>query len=173
MSEQDVLVVGAGPTGLMAASQLARWGVRVRVVDAAANPSSGSRGKGLQPRTLEILDGLGVSGRLIATGRFRLPIRRHAADGTHRDVDPHPGVEPTPDSPYARTLVIPQWRVEETLRELLAGHGVEVEWGTEVVGLAQSPEGVSVELADGSRIAASYVIGCDGGSSAVRELLGV
>jgi 2-polyprenyl-6-methoxyphenol hydroxylase-like FAD-dependent oxidoreductase len=173
MSEQDVLVVGAGPTGLMAASQLARWGVRVRVVDAAANPSSGSRGKGLQPRTLEILDGLGVSGRLIATGRFRLPIRRHGADGTHQDVDPHPGVEPTPDSPYARTLVIPQWRVEETLRELLTGHGVEVEWGTEVVGLAQSPEGVSVELADGSRIAASYVIGCDGGSSAVRELLGV
>ncbi|HEV7788299.1 MAG TPA: FAD-dependent monooxygenase [Pseudonocardia sp.] len=173
MSDGDVLVVGAGPTGLMAAGQLARWGARVRVVDAAAGPAGGSRGKGLQPRTLEILDGLGVSGRLLATGRFRLPIRRHAADGTHQDVDPHPGVEPTPDSPYARTMVIPQWRVEETLRELLTGHGVEVEWGTEVVGLAQSPEVVSVELADGSRLAASYVIGCDGGSSVIREQLGV
>ena len=68
--EQDVLVVGAGPTGLALACALAQWRVPVRVVDAAAGPSYGSRAKGVQPRTLEVLDGLGVAGRLVAGGRW-------------------------------------------------------------------------------------------------------
>jgi 2-polyprenyl-6-methoxyphenol hydroxylase-like FAD-dependent oxidoreductase len=173
MGDQEVLVVGAGPTGLAAACQLARWGVPVRVLDAASGPFVGSRGKGLQPRTLELLDGLGVAGRLIATGRFRLPIRHYASDGSVRDRDAQPGAEPTPASPYGRPLVVPQWRVEQTLRELLAEYGVEVRWGAEVVGLEQHADGVTATLADGSRLGASYLIGCDGGSSAVRRLLGV
>jgi len=173
MGDQEVLVVGAGPTGLAAACQLVRWGVRVRVLDAAPGPFAGSRGKGMQPRTLELLDGLGVAGRLIATGRFRLPIRRYAPDGSHVDQDPQPGVEPSAASPYARPLVVPQWRVEQTLRDLLAESCVEVRWGAEVVGLEQRADGVVVALADGSRVGASYVIGSDGGSSAIRRLLGV
>lgn len=81
--------------------------------------------------------------------------------------------EPTPDSPYARTLMIPQWRVEETLRELLCDLGARVEWGTPVTGLAQDDDGVTVTLAGGATARARYVIGCDGGSSTVRRLLGV
>ena len=173
MVETDVLVVGAGPTGLMAACELAQWGVRVRVVDAAAGPLTGSRGKGMQPRTLEVLESLGVAGRLVSVGRFRMPIRVHGADGGVHDQDGHPGVVPTPDSPYARSLVIPQWRVEEALRELLAGFGVEVEYGRAVVGLDQHSDGVVAELADGSLVSAGYLVGSDGGSSTVRRLLGV
>ena len=70
-NDQDVLVVGAGPTGLTLAAVLARWGVRVRVVDAAAQPPHGSRAKGLQPRSLEVLDGLGLAARL--TPELRVP----------------------------------------------------------------------------------------------------
>ncbi len=105
--EQDVLVVGAGPTGLALACALAQWRVPVRVVDAAAAPSHGSRAKGVQPRTLEVLDGLGVAGRLVAGGRFRMPVRRYAGPddrvGTLHDL--HPGAEPGPQRPYGRTLL--------------------------------------------------------------------
>ncbi|MCW0211772.1 MAG: FAD-dependent monooxygenase [Pseudonocardia sp.] len=174
-TQQDVLVVGAGPTGLTAAVTLARWGVRVRVVDAAAGPSAGSRGKGLQPRTLEVLDGLGVTSGLVTLGRFRMPMRRYvsAEDRTGTVADLHPGAEPTPDSPYARPLLLPQWRTEQVLRERLAELGVEVAWGSRVTDLAQDADGVSVTFEGGDTATASFVIGCDGGGSTVRRLVGV
>lgn len=77
----DVLV-GAGPTGLLT---LARRGLAVRLVDQAAAPFHGSRGKGLQPRTLEVLDNVGVTDRLIALSRFRLSVRFYDAAGGHQD----------------------------------------------------------------------------------------
>lgn len=173
MSEQvDVLVVGAGPTGLTAACELARRGVRVRVVDAADEPFRGSRGKGVQPRTLELLDQLGVVDRLVARGRFRLPLRRYDGEGGYQDHDRSPGADPTPDTPYASSLIIPQWRVEEVLRERLAEYGVDVERSRRVGGLTQDDDGVSVAIDGGDSVEARYVIGADGGSSAVRRLLG-
>ncbi|WP_028934384.1 FAD-dependent monooxygenase [Pseudonocardia spinosispora] len=172
-TDVDVLVVGAGPTGLATAGFLAQWGVRVRVVDAAEHPFVGSRGKGLQPRSLEILEGLGVTGRLVSAGRSRMPIRHYAEDGTYFDTDLSAGEAPSPDSPYARTLLIPQWRVEETLRNRLAELGVAVDWSTGLVGFEQGPDRVTATLVDGSRVSARYLIGCDGGSSTVRRLLGV
>ncbi|HEY4003751.1 MAG TPA: FAD-dependent monooxygenase [Pseudonocardia sp.] len=169
----EVLVVGAGPTGLMAGCELARWGVSVRVVDAAPGPSAGSRGKGMQPRTLEVLDGHGVAGRLIATGRSRMPARHYDADGGFRDVDMHPGAEPTPSSPYARSLLVPQWRTEEVLRDRLGELGGRVQCGARVSGLTQDGERVRVTLDGGEVVEAAYVIGCDDGSSSVRRQLGV
>ncbi|GAB2984106.1 FAD-dependent oxidoreductase [Amycolatopsis acidiphila] len=168
----EVLVVGAGPTGLTAACELARRGIEVAVVDAAEGPFPGSRGKGLQPRSLEVLDNLGIAGRLIATGRFRMPLRFFRSVTSYQDIDLSGGAEPGPDSPYARTLLIPQWRVEQTLRDLLADCGVRVAWAARVTGLAQDDKGVVVDLADDSRVLARYVIGADGGSSTVRKLAG-
>ena len=75
----QVLVVGAGPVGLVAACDLARRGIAVRVIDAADGSPSGSRAKGLQPRSLEVLDDLGVVGRIMASGRSRTPIRKYKA----------------------------------------------------------------------------------------------
>lgn len=173
--DHDVLVAGAGPTGLTLASVLAQWGVGVRVVDAAAAPSRGSRAKGLQPRSLEMLDGLGLAGRLVALGRFRMPVRRYAGLDDRVGIvhETRAAPEPTPDRPFPRALVIPQWRVEEALRERLDTLGIVVEGGCAVTGLAQDGDGVTVVLADGTTARSRYAVGCDGGSSAVRRLLGV
>lgn len=173
----DVLVVGAGPTGLALAGELIRHGVAVTVVDAAPGPFVGSRGKGLQPRVLELLDQRDLAGRLVSLGRFVMPLRRWSTDEDgeprHVDHDLHPGAEPTPDSPYARPLVIAQWRTEQVLREQLLELGGQVRWGARVTGLTQDDASVRVELAGAEPVVARWVVGCDGGSSAVRRALGV
>jgi 2-polyprenyl-6-methoxyphenol hydroxylase-like FAD-dependent oxidoreductase len=167
----DVVVVGAGPTGLTAAIELARRGVRVRVLDAAPGPHRGSRGKGMQPRTLELLDAMGVADRLVSLGVFALPIRRHGPDGSAQDVDvPHGIADPT--TPWARSLLLPQWRTEQVLRERLAEEGVEVGYGRRVAGLTQDGAGVALTLEDGEELTAAWVVGADGGSSTVRRELG-
>src|SRR4051794_10757412 len=166
--DTDVLVAGAGPTGLTLACVLAQWGVGVRVVDAATAPSRGSRAKGLQPRSLEVFDGLGIADRIIGRGRFRIPLRRYVEvdDRIGVAVEMLPGVESSPDRPWARGMLVPQFRVEEALRARLGELGVVVEQGRAVVGLAQD-EGVTATLADGSSVTARYLVGCDGGTSAV------
>lgn len=169
--EVQALVVGAGPTGLTAACELAQRGVSVRVV-AATGPFDGSRGKGVQPRTLELLDRLGIVDRFLAHGRFHLPLRRYDSSGGHVDHDRSPGRAPTSDTPYTQTLIIPQWQVEGILRDRLAEFGVRVEWATPVSGLATDRTGATVTLKDGTRITADYVLGCDGASSTVRGLVG-
>lgn len=167
----QVLVVGAGPTGLTAACELARRGVNVRIV-AATGPFEGSRGKGVQPRTLELLDRIGLADHLIARGRFDLPIRRYEHDGKYVDHDRPTGRTETPETPYQRTLLVPQWRVEEALRNHLAELGVAVEWSMPVSGLVTDATGATVTFEDGTRVSAEYVVGCDGGSSTVRGLVG-
>ncbi|WP_329254182.1 FAD-dependent monooxygenase [Streptomyces sp. NBC_01478] len=173
MSEDDVLIVGAGPTGLTLAIELARRGAGVRIVDAAPVPHRESRGKGLQPRTLEVLEDVGVTERALATGTTRLPFRKYF-DGAHvNDTDPFADARPTPDAPYERGVLIGQWQVEELLRERLAEFGTTVELGTEVTGFEQDADGVTAVLADGERIRAGYLVGCDGGRSRVRRAMGV
>ncbi|EWC60263.1 Salicylate hydroxylase [Actinokineospora spheciospongiae] len=165
--------MGAGPTGLIAAATLARRGVRVRLVEARSRPQVGSRGKGVQPRTLELLDGFGVAGRLLAAGRSRLVIRRVDPDGTVHEHDMGKGADQAPTTPFARSMVLPQWRLEETLRALLAGYGVSVEFGTRLTGMRPGEDGVTVELSSGEHLRADWLIGADGGSSTVRKLAGV
>ena len=76
-----VLIVGAGPTGLTLACELARRGVSFRLIEAAPGPQPGARGKGIQPRTLEVFADLGIVDRVIANGRMAMPIRSTAPDG--------------------------------------------------------------------------------------------
>lgn len=167
--------MGAGPVGLVAGIELARRGVDVRLVDKAAGPRPGSRGKGLQPRSVEVFDDLGVAGRVLATSRSRLAIRKYRGRVVLGTSDVVPGApEPTPSTPYPRTVLLPQWRVEEILRERLADLGVTVEYGSELVGLTQHDGGVQALLhtASGSESGSfSYVVGCDGAYSTVRNLL--
>src|SRR6478752_5060649 len=128
----DVLVVGAGPTGLTLACDLARRGVAVRIVDRAPEHPAGSRGKGLNQRTLEVLDDLGVIDRVLAAGTTHLPHRKYRGAEVLAEVDPEASLAPTPDIPYPTGVMIPQWRVEEILRERLADFGVTVELGAEL-----------------------------------------
>lgn len=168
-----VLIAGAGPTGLTLACVLSRSGIPYRLIDAAPGLRPGSRGKGLQPRSIEVLQDLGMADRIIANGRFAMPIDVTREDGTVT----HGGAEPEvlrnrPDIPYATSLIIPQWRVEEIMRDRLEHLGGEIEFDTELVSFTHSEEAVTVQVRkDGVResITARWIVGCDGARSMVRK----
>ncbi|MFI9271626.1 FAD-dependent monooxygenase [Kitasatospora sp. NPDC052896] len=168
-----VLIVGAGPTGLTLACDLARRGVAVRVLERAARYPRGSRAKGPNQRSLEVLADLGVIEEVLASGAPPVPMRKYRDGVRIADADPLAAAGPTPDVPYARPWTLPQWRLEEILRDRLAGLGVRVELDSELVELSQDETGVRAGLADGRQIAAGYLVGCDGGHSTVRTLLGL
>lgn len=177
MAGSDVLVVGAGPTGLTLACDLARRGVAVRIIDKAPAPFAGSRGKGLQPRSQEVFDDLGVIEAIRAGAFEHLPVRMHRGGVVVSDADPYADRHPTPAVPYPCRLILPQWRVEAVLRERLAAAGVSVEQGTTLDGLGQDGDEVHAELAaaDGTRSTATarFLVGADGGHSRVRAALGL
>ncbi|MFI7085631.1 FAD-dependent monooxygenase [Streptomyces anulatus] len=184
MGMTDVLIVGAGPTGLVLACDLARRGAAVRIVDRSPAPPRTSRAKGPNPRSLEILDDLGVAEEVLAAGSAPLPMLKYRDRRPVAEADPWADSAPSPNARYDRGWLIAQWRLEGILRDRLAGYGIRVEPGREVVGLAQgrdegygSDEGygghVDVTYADGPAGRARYVVGCDGAHSSVRKLLGI
>src|SRR3954454_16753144 len=106
MTQTQVLIAGAGPTGLMLACELARRGVPLRLIEAAPGPQPGSRGKGIQPRTLEVFDDFGIVDRVLAHGRPAMPIRSTAPDGqvTLGGAEPE-SLKDRPDIPYTTSLI--------------------------------------------------------------------
>lgn len=171
----DVLVVGAGPTGLMLANWLVRLGVRVTVVDGKSGPTVQSRALVVQARTMEIYDQLGLADEVLAAGWSaeavspgyesrifgRIPIGALGGDTT----------------PYPRIQVLQQSRNEEILYANLRTLGGEVRWGHELTALDE-PAGGGVRATmhgpDGeSAVDARFCVGADGSSSAVRRLRGV
>ncbi|MFD9001410.1 FAD-dependent oxidoreductase [Streptomyces sp. NPDC059582] len=171
--DTDVLIVGAGPTGLALGIDLARRGVAALVVERGAGLAPGSRGKGLQPRTMEVFDDLGVLDAIQAAGGD-YPVGMIWQDGRrvgeHRMFDPS---EATDDSPYDAPWMVPQWRTQEILFARLTELGGRVAFGREVVSLAQDEDGATVEFASGAPVRARYVVAADGGRSAVRRALGI
>ncbi|MEU3980403.1 FAD-dependent oxidoreductase [Streptomyces sp. NPDC026672] len=170
----DVLVVGAGPTGLALGIDLARRGVDALVVERADALFPGSRGKGLQPRTMEVFDDLGVLDAILAAGGT-YPVAMIWRDGRrageHRMFDPVE--DPGPGTPYREPWMVPQWRTQEILYARLTELGGRVDFGREVVGLEQDEDGVSVRFAAGPDVRAAHVVAADGGRSAVRRALGI
>ena len=172
-----VLIVGAGPTGLTLACELARRGVSFRLIEAAPGPQPGSRGKGVQPRILEVFDDFGIIDRVIANGRLAMPIRSVAPDGqvTLGGAEPET-LKDRPDIPYTTSLITPEWRIEEALRLRLAEFGGAVEFGTALEGFEQSDEGVSavvVKSGQAETVTIHWLVGCDGGHSIVRKQAGI
>jgi 2-polyprenyl-6-methoxyphenol hydroxylase-like FAD-dependent oxidoreductase len=171
----DVIIIGAGPTGLTLACDLARRGVPFRIVDKATEPFAGSRGKGVQPRTLEVFDDLGIVEELLSAGS---PYPRMNAHLWFLDLKwhMHKQAQATPDVPYPTIWLVPQWRTEKTLRDRLERLGYRVEQGVEIVGLEQDQSAARVQLRREGQVqtaSANYVVGADGGRSFVRKSLGI
>jgi 2-polyprenyl-6-methoxyphenol hydroxylase-like FAD-dependent oxidoreductase len=172
-----VLVVGAGPTGLTVANELARHGVLPRVIDRAPEPATTSRALVVQPRTLEIFDDLGVIDEAIAAGNPTLSLTiTFAKSNVELDIAGQlRGPQNHTAYPALRTLS--QHDTERILTELLSRQGVEVERGRTLTDLTQDDEAVTVSLRgeDGSIETVRYrwVIGCDGAHSAVRKAAGI
>ena len=167
----DVLVVGAGPVGLVMAAELARHGVRPRIVDKLAAPLTYCRAIGVTPRTLEVYDDMGVVRDMIDVGLWLEGLRSIGPDGMPHDTAPD-----LSDLPYG-PLAVRQPETEAVLAAHLSGFGVAVERGVALEALAQDGGGVDVTLAhpDGrsERARFAYVVGCDGAHSTVRKALGI
>lgn len=172
-----VLIVGAGPTGLTLGCELARQGISFRLVERAPGPQPGSRGKGIQPRTLEVFEDLGVVDRVLAHGQMAMPIRSMSPGGevTLGGTVPE-ALRNRPDIPYPASVITPEWRIEETLRERLEEWGRRVEFDTKLSSFEQSDEEVSVVLCNEGEVenvSARWLVACDGGHSTVRKQAGV
>jgi 2-polyprenyl-6-methoxyphenol hydroxylase-like FAD-dependent oxidoreductase len=168
----DVLVVGAGPVGSALAADLLRRGLRVRLVDKAPHAFEGSRAKGVQPRTQEVLEDLGVLAEA------------HAQGGTYPLMGIHIGPITVPlrmqrqrrataAVPYPNILLLPQFRTDAILHRLLDRLGLRIEFGVELDGFTQDDEGVTATLSSVQRVRCKYLVGADGGASTVRKAAGL
>ncbi|MFB6840762.1 FAD-dependent monooxygenase [Streptomyces sp. NPDC056361] len=170
--DTDVIVVGAGPVGLALTLDLARRGVAVRLLERDAARFEGSRAKGVQPRTLEVLDDLGLAGAALAAGSAYPPmgLRFGPFTTTWRM---HATAPEGAGTPYPDVLLLPQYATADLLREAVERLGVRVEFGARAVGITQDDDSCAVRLADGRSVTARYVVGADGGASAVRKAAGI
>ncbi|MEK4276409.1 FAD-dependent monooxygenase [Paenibacillus sp. FSL R7-0026] len=168
----DVLVAGAGPTGSTLTADLLRHGLRVRLVDKAPHAFKGSRAKGIQPRTQEVFEDLGVLSDAhtegssyplagIHLGPITVPWRMQQRNKT------------TPDVPYPNILLLAQHRTDAILHRLLERQGLNIEFNNAVDSFEQDADGVTVTLSSGEKIRSRYLVGADGGSSTVRKGTGI
>jgi 2-polyprenyl-6-methoxyphenol hydroxylase-like FAD-dependent oxidoreductase len=173
MSKTTVLIAGAGPTGLTLALDLARRGIAFRLIEAAKTPFQGSRGKGIQPRTLEIFDALGVIDAILAAGAPYPKFQTHLGAFSLR-AGSLGSLRPATESvPYPNLWMVPQARTEGILRERLGVLGGQVEFGKALAAFTQNASGVEATLSTGELVRADFLAGCDGGHSVVRKALGL
>ncbi|MFF4875523.1 rifampin monooxygenase [Micromonospora sp. NPDC000668] len=161
----DVIVVGGGPTGMMLASELRLHGVHALVLERETEPARYVRALGLHARSVEVMDQRGLLERFLALGQ------QYPVGGFFAGIP-----KPSParlDTAHPYVLGIPQTSTDRLLAEHAIEVGVEFRRGCELVGLSQDDHAVTAELADGTRLRSRYLVGCDGGRSTVRKLLGV
>jgi 2-polyprenyl-6-methoxyphenol hydroxylase-like FAD-dependent oxidoreductase len=161
----DVTVVGGGPTGVFLASELRLHGVRVLVLEQEPEPTRVVRALGLHARSIEVLDQRGLLDRFLPLGT------QYPVGGFFAGIN-----KPAPDrldTAHPYVLGIPQPTTERLLTEHAIELGVDIRRGREVIGVSQDDHEVTVDLADGTQLRSRYLVGCDGGRSTVRKLLGV
>jgi 2-polyprenyl-6-methoxyphenol hydroxylase-like FAD-dependent oxidoreductase len=161
----DVIVAGGGPTGMMLVSELRLHGVHVLVLEKDSEPTRQVRSLGLHVRSIEVMDQRGLLERFLAQGK------QFAVGGYFAGIAT--SWPDRMDTAHSYILGIPQTVTDRLLAERATELGAEVRRGCELVGLSQDDDGVTAELADGTRLRSRYLVGCDGGRSTVRKLLGV
>ena len=164
----DVLVAGAGPIGLTTAIELARRGVAVRIIDPLPDPPQYAKAVGVQPRTLEIFERMGILRRVLdAAVQFRGQIAYVNGERVGEIELALPA-----DVPF--TFVgLPQYDTERILRQELTSRGVSIERGVRLTGFVQDADGVTATLDDGRTLRSAYLVGADGAHSIVRKTLGL
>lgn len=168
---QTVLIVGAGPTGLIAAYELARAGICCRLIDKDAHRATQSRAIAIHPRTVETFELMGLADDFLAAGQRITAVNTYADRGRIA----HVGFGAL-DTRYPFVLGVPQDETERLFEEHVGQLGVTVERNTELVGLAPQGDTIAAELRHGDRteeVAADWVLGCDGAHSAVRDKLAI
>jgi 3-(3-hydroxy-phenyl)propionate hydroxylase len=164
MSKHSVAIAGGGPTGLTLAADLALNGVDVALFERRASQDlAGSRAGGLHSRGIELLDQRGVAERFLEAG---YTVQVGALATITLEVSDFPTRHPY-------SLALWQNEIERILAEWVEELGVEIRYGQEVTGFSQDDDGVEVELADGGRVRAEYLVGCDGGRSLIRKAAGI
>ena len=161
----DVIIAGGGPTGIMLASELRLHDVSVLVLEKDAEPTPIVRALGLHARSVEVMDQRGLVKPFLELGK------QYPVGGFFAAIQ-----KPPPerlDTSFPFTLGIRQPVVVRLLTEHAVEVGVEIRRDCEVVGLSQDDDGVTVELADGTKLRSRYLVGCDGGRSTIRKQLGV
>ncbi|KAF4605648.1 hypothetical protein EYR40_004436 [Pleurotus pulmonarius] len=176
-----VLVVGAGPAGLVCALSLIKHGVPVRIIEKAKNYHIGTRGAGIMPRSLELLKMLGLMDQVNRhRGMSAPPMTFYKLPGGRDVLSTVPSmmekVDPSPAMPFNVLYFVSQTKLEAILREELQKYGCTVELNKELIGLIQDERGVTAEIrgdADGDHqfVRSSYLIGADGGKGVTRKLL--
>ena len=177
MNNVDVLIAGAGPTGLTLACDLARRGIDCRVIEQLPGPATGSRGFTLKPRSLEVFDDLGVVDRITAAADLQARTRFYLGTPLLFDMRVPPA-PPTASRPHSNPVALPQWRTESILRDRLAELEGKVEFSRRLTGFTADGDGVTATVegpsgAGPETVRARYLVGADGGHSRVRRALGL
>jgi 2-polyprenyl-6-methoxyphenol hydroxylase and related FAD-dependent oxidoreductases len=171
----DVLVVGAGPTGLALATQLVRYGIDLTVIDKRDGTTPYSKAIGVQARTLEIYDQIGLADDLVARGWIANKVRLIESGEIKGQIDLSEFGKGMSAFPFL--LIVEQGKHEAMLYDHIRSNGRDINWQTELVKLSQTEEGVTADVKNASgdleTIEAKYVVGCDGAHSLVRHTLGI
>ncbi len=172
--QTDVLIIGAGPTGLALACQLIRYGIDFRIIDKKVGTTPYSKAIGVQARTLEIYEQIGLADRLISLGTIAEKVRMFAGGKVRGEAifsELGKGM-----SPYPFVLLVEQGLHEKRLYDHIRSNGKDVDWLTKLETFSQTANGVSATLRtnDGTeKIDAKFLVGCDGAKSVVRHGLGL
>jgi flavin-dependent dehydrogenase len=164
MRDADVLIAGAGPTGLMLAGELALAGIDVAIIERRPSQDlAGSRAGGLHSRTIEVLDQRGIADRFLSRGQVA---QVAGFAGVSLDIS---------DFPTRHNYGLGLWQnhIERILAGWVGELAVMIYRGREVTGIAQDDTGVDVQLSDGESLRAEYLVGCDGGRSLIRKATGI
>jgi 2-polyprenyl-6-methoxyphenol hydroxylase-like FAD-dependent oxidoreductase len=178
VNQTDVLIVGAGPVGLMLACELRRRDIACRIIDKYAEFPLTSRANGVQPRAVEVLDSLGIADKIVAESYRAKGLRILRAGTEVGRIEPNVATGPgeLSDQPYRGMVFANQAVVEKALRDKLAEFGGQVELRRELRSVEENPDGIVADVADlasgnVAQVHAKWLVGCDGAHSTVRTLL--